>query len=385
MNVCIFTQQIGRRWSGIGTYATNLVNGLLGKNIQVTIVCPTEMHGSTADAKVIEVPIKGWEKKVNYWLPLAWRFAKIFRMIAKQESFDLVHFIDAREALFAPKGIAPIVGTVNDYYPASCPLNPLALRPYYVEWGSRWFYWRTVRFLEQVAYRKIDGIVSNTDYVKQIMVSAYRLSPYKIDVINYGLEEIKIDDPVVLEGSPSILFVGANLQRKGLPQLLRALAIVRQRLPGVFLYVVGDDARQNRMESLAAELGIVESVRFLGGRPNEEVRRMKPSMFVMPSLIEGFGIVFLEAMLNGIPVIGGRTGGTVELISDGKNGFTVPPGDVEDLAKKIVLLAGDNELRKNFIRQGRSTARGYTIERMVESTATLYEKVLTVGLGNRPV
>ncbi len=376
MKVCIFTQQLGRRWSGIGTYATNLVNGLVRKEIEVTVVCPTGMHSDTPNIKVYEVPMKGWEKKVNYWFPLAWRFGIVLRTIAKQEPFDLAHFVDAREALFAPRGTMPLVGTVNDYYPASCPLNPLALKPYYVEWPSRWVYWRTVRLLEHVAYQKIDGIISNTEYVKQILVPTYRLPPKKIDVILNGLEDIAVDNPIELEGSPSILFVGANFQRKGLPQLLRALAIVRRRLPEVFLHIVGDDARRNQMESLASKLGVIDNVRFMGGRPNEEVRRMKPAMFAMPSLIEGFGIVFLEAMLAGVPVIGGRTGGTVELISDGKNGFTVPPGDSEDLAKKILLLESDKALRKKFIREGKLTAQQYTVDRMVEDTALMYEKVL---------
>jgi len=376
MKVCIFTQQLGRRWSGIGTYATNLVNGLVQKEIEVTVVCPTAMYGDTPDIRMHEVPMKGWEKKVNYWLPLAWRFGIVLRTITKQEPFDLAHFVDAREALFAPRGILPLVGTVNDYYPASCPLNPMLLKPYYVEWTSRWVYWRTVRLLEHMAYQKIDSIISNTEYVKQILVPAYRLPPKKIDVIHYGLEDTTVEDPIELEGSPSILFVGANFQRKGLPQLLRALAIVRHHLPGVFLHIVGNDARQNRMESLASELGVINNVRFMGGRPNEEVRRMKPAMFVMPSLIEGFGIVFLEAMLAGVPVIGGRTGGTVELITDGKNGFTVPPGNIEDLAKKILLIENDKALRKHFIQEGKLTAQQYTVERMVENTALMYEKVL---------
>ncbi len=375
MKVCIFTQQFGQGWSGIGTYATNLVNGLVQKGIEVVVVCPTGMYGDSPDIRILEIPMKGWEKKVNYWLPLAWRFGIVLRMLAKQESLDLAHFIDAREALFAPRGIMPLVGTVNDYYPACCPLNPLALKPYYVEWPARWFYWRIVRILEQVVYRKLDRVASNADYVKQILVEAYRLPPQKIDVIKYGLEDIHINDPIVLEGSPSILFVGANFQRKGLPQLLRALAIVRSHLPGVFLHVVGDDSRRNKMELLAAELGVIENVRFMGGRPNEEVRRMKPAMFVMPSLIEGFGIVFLEAMLAGVPVIGGRTGGTVELIRDGKNGFTTPPGDVEDLAKKILLLTKNNELRENLIQEGKSTAHRYTVARMSECTVAMYDKV----------
>ena len=376
MKVCILTQQLGKRWSGVGTYSTNLVAGLVEKGIEVVVICPTGMHGDATGAKILEVAMKGWEGKVNYWLPLAWRLSIALKMVAPSERFDLAHFTDAREALFAPRNLTPLAGTVNDYYPAACPLNPMALKPYYAEWPARWIYWRTVRLLEPIAYKKLDAAAANSEYVKQVLVSSYRLDPEKVKVINYGIEEAGADEPVSLDGDPSILFVGANFQRKGLPLLLRALAEVKRSMPRVKLHVVGEDSRRAAIEKLAAELGVTANVKFMGGRPNDEVRRMKPDMFAMPSLIEGFGIVFLEAMLTSVPVIGGRTGGTLELIDDGRNGFVVAPGDAEDLSRKIIRLAQDDELRKRFISEGRKTASKYTVSRMVENTIALYERVL---------
>ena len=106
---------------------------------------------------------------------------------------------------------------------------------------------------------------------------------------------------------------------------------------------------------------------------------MSADLFVMPSLVEGFGIVFLEAMLAGIPVIGGKVGGTVELIRDGENGFTVAPGDIEDLARKIVYLATDGKIREKFLAAGLETAKEYTIARMVDFTVDLYNKLVEAG------
>jgi len=376
VKVCIFTQQLGKRWSGVGTYATNLVAGLLKKGVEVTAVCPSGMHGDLPGAKLLEIAMKGWEAKVNYWPPLAWRFGIVLKMLAREERFDLVHFTDAREALFTPRNIAPLVGTVNDYYPAACPMNPFALKPYYAEWLTRWVYWRATRLLDPFAYRKLECVAANSDYVKRVLIAAYRLPAERIEVISYGIDDINDGEAIALEGDPSILFVGANFQRKGLPQLLRALATVRSSLPNALLHVVGEDARRDKMEQLAMKLGVTENVRFWGGRPNDEIRCMKPRMFVMPSLIEGFGIVFLEAMLAGVPVIGGRTGGTVELIDDGKNGFTVLPDDAEDLAGKIIRLAGDDVLHEKFVREGKLTASRFTVDSMVENTLSLYEKVI---------
>ncbi len=376
MRVLIFTQQFGKRWSGVGTYATNLVAGLIKRGVEVTVVCPEGMSAETPDIEVLQVAMKGWEKKVNYWPPLAWRFGIALRSICARERFDLAHFTDAREALFSPKRIIPLVGTVNDYYPASCPLNPAALKPYYSEWPSRWIYWRAVRLVEPLAYRKLAGLAANSRYVKDIISKAYRLNPARVEVVNYGIDGVDTNEETRLDGDPSILFVGANFQRKGLGALLEAVARVKQSKPGVALYVVGDDPRRGSMEEYARRLGVVENVNFMGGKPNEEVRRMRPDIFAMPSLIEGFGIVFMEFMLAGAPVIGGRTGGTVELITDGENGFTVRPGDSEELASKILRLADDEGLRERFIRKGLETASLYTTDRMVEGTLELYQKII---------
>jgi len=370
----IFTQQFGKRWSGVGTYATNLVSGLVGRGVEVTVVCPEGMHAADPAVKVLRVAMKGWENKVNYWPPLAWRFGLALRSISAAERFDLAHFTDAREALFSPKRIIPLVGTINDYYPACCPATPWSLKPYYSDWISRWAYWRAVRLAEPAAYRKMAALAANSLYVKDIISTAYRLDPERVEVINYGIDKIEPTDPVRLEGEPSILFVGANFQRKGLGQLLRAVARVKRSKPNVALYVVGNDPRRGAMEEFARRLGVADNVEFLGGKPNEEVRKLKPDIFAMPSLIEGFGIVFLEFMLAGVPVIGGRTGGTVELIEDGENGFTVKPGDAQELASKILRLTDERGLRERLIRKGVETASRYTIDRMVDGTLELYQK-----------
>lgn len=377
MRVLIFTQQFGKLWSGVGTYATNLVSGLEKRGVDVTVVCPSGMHSESGDFDIREVAIKGWEHKVNYWLPLAWRYAMVLRSVPASERFDLAHFTDAREALFASRGAMPMVGTVNDYYPAACPLNPLALKPHYAEWPARWAYWRGVRLLEPFAYRKLDAAIANSDFVARILEKSYRIDRKSIEVINYGIDDSGVENTAELEGKPSVLFVGTNFQRKGLPDLIEAVSKARESSPEIMLHVVGDDPRRAVIEATASKLGVGGNIKFHGGLPNDEVRRMKPDVFAMPSLIEGFGIVFLEFMLAGVPVVGGRTGGTVELIEDGRNGFTIAPGDTGGLARKILKASETGRPREKIIREGLKTASKYTTDRMVDRTILLYEK--TVG------
>lgn len=378
MKICVVAQQFGRRWSGLGTYATNLVEGLIARGISPVVVCPEGM-GEGANARIVPVRMAGWEKAVNYWLPLAWEFRGALRRLLAKESFDVIHFTDAREALFSAPGSLLRIGTMNDYYAASSPANPLYFRRHYSDWPVRFPYYRFMRAVEPIALRKLDAVIANSNYVRDILINNYSITPQNIHVINYGIDLPGESNALEkLEGDPSILFVGANFQRKGLPDLLRAAAIAREELKGLVIHVVGEDSKKRVMRDLAAQLGLDAAVRFRGLVNNDEVRRMMADMFVMPSLIEGFGIVFLEAMHTGIPVIGGRVGGTVELIQDGKNGFTVAPGDVEGLARKIVQLAVDKKVRKIFIEAGKRTAQEYTIEKMINSTIELYNSLVAV-------
>src|SRR5690606_26132414 len=152
---------------------------------------------------------------------------------------------------------------------------------------------------------------------------------------------------------------------KGLPVLLKALSIVVASHPKALLHIVGKDTKQKAMEDLASQYSLDNNVRFYGGMENSKLQTLYPqaNLFAMPSLIEGFGLVFLEAMAVGTPVIGGLCGGTPELIKNGENGFVVPPDQPELLASYIIALATDNALHKKFSEAGRQTCTEYPIAR----------------------
>ncbi len=95
----------------------------------------------------------------------------------------------------------------------------------------------------------------------------------------------------------------------------------------------------------------------------------------MPSLIEAFGIVFLEAMAAGIPVIGSNTGGIPELVKDGENGFLVDPDNHIELTQKILKLLNDDALRTSFINSGFQCVKNYSADKMVSDTIAIYQKI----------
>jgi glycosyltransferase involved in cell wall biosynthesis len=384
LRICLFTQQYRIRWSGLGTYATNLIDGLADAGHEVTVVCPAEADRSSIREKVriVTVPKNRFDPSHGQWFTLSYKFSKLLPKLLHKDHFHLIHFTDAREALFCPPVRAPLVGTVHDCYFAEAPTNLLSYRLQYHDWIKRFLYYRAVRFFEPRAFRKLNGMIANSRYVKEALIRCYHLQADTIEVIYNGVQGSSTPSASREAPRPDetrILFVGSNFQRKGLPTLIRALPKVLVRIPNVMLYVIGKDPNQEALHRLCQRMKVESHVRFLGGLPHTEVLKhfAQVDLFVMPSLIEGFGIVFLEAMAAGVPVIGSSLGGTREVITDGVNGFLVKPLDPQGLAHKICVALENKSLREQLIAQGFQTVKRFTAKRMVEETIDYYKRVFS--------
>ncbi len=382
MKICIITSQYGHFWSGLGTYATNLINSLVERGHVVTVICPqTVREKAHPKVRLIDIPEMRFKPTLGNWFIMSWYFNKTLKSLLERESFDLIHFADARDSFFCRVKNIPVIGTMHDYYFIEAPKNPLFYKRYYNDWLMRWLFYNFTRMMEKRAIKRLSFVIANTYYVRESLIRNHYVKEDSVKRVYLGVDTSEMAKERVEEKerwSLSILFVGANFQRKGLPTLIKAIADTKRRCPEVSLYIVGKDAKEEEMRLLGKELGVEENIHFLGWRDNKEVMALlkKVDMFVMPSLIEGFGLVFLEAMSAGVPVIGGNTGGTPELIEDGINGFLVKPEDWKDLSVKIQLLTEDKLLRKKFIQNGYRTVERYSVERMMEGTLEVYRGVL---------
>jgi glycosyltransferase involved in cell wall biosynthesis len=178
--------------------------------------------------------------------------------------------------------------------------------------------------------------------------------------------------------SPRVVIGAASrlVPVKGVQNLLRALPDVRARHPEVSLEIAGDGAQRPSLEADARRLGVADHVRFLGWQPNltEPFRRW--SVFVQPSIEEGFGLAVLEAMAAGLPVVATQIGGLTELVVHGVTGLLVPPGSDRGLAEAISTLLDDAARSRNMGLAGRERAeRLFTVERMVDGILRVYDDV----------
>lgn len=198
----------------------------------------------------------------------------------------------------------------------------------------------------------------------------------KVRVIPNGVRPINI----MREGERGsvVLYVGRLVVEKGVQVLLRAFARLLTLFPEARLVVAGAGPYASELKHLAAVLNIAERVEFTGfvseTRRNELLGQSYVAVF--PSLYEPFGIVALEAMAAGVPVIVSRTGGLAEIVEDGITGLSFTPGDVEDLLRCLVFILQNPAKAEEFSRQARAKVeRDYTWEVVARHTVEVYEEI----------
>ena len=242
--------------------------------------------------------------------------------------------------------------------------------------------------------RSADAVFSISRYVTGTIVGM-GIPAQRIHTVLNGIDPSKWDPD--LDGSAlrrelgvaEDAFVLASVSRlfswKGQRELVRAFALVREKVPNAELVIVGADYTLSKADSFTAELkalarslGVHEHVRFTGGRSDIPNVMAACDLFTLPSFEEPFGLVFLEAMAMRKAVIAIDNGGTPEVVEKGRSGLLSPPWDVPALAANIVQLLEDRALRLRMGAHGRERVLGYfSAQRMGQEAGTAYERILS--------
>jgi glycosyltransferase involved in cell wall biosynthesis len=191
-----------------------------------------------------------------------------------------------------------------------------------------------------------------------------RILPWPInsEVLRMSEARSNLRLPPGFPAGPVILTVGrwaASERYKGADDLIRAIPQLRASFPDVRLVAVGGGDDLPRLKAIAAELRIADCVHFLEGISREQLAACyaQAKIFALPSTGEGFGIVFIEAMAFGLPVVGVAAGGVTDILRDGVNGLFVTVKDPAALANSLARLLGDPALRSQLGQNGAETVR----------------------------
>jgi glycosyltransferase involved in cell wall biosynthesis len=182
-----------------------------------------------------------------------------------------------------------------------------------------------------------------------------------VSVVAPGVDEVYLASAAAKLDRPRLLFLGSWTARKGTRALAAALPLVLAAIPDARLSVVGAHApAEVVLEAFPADVRPAVDVAPVGTEQELLAHIQASSVMVMPSLYEGFGMAFLEAMAIGVPVVGTATGGMADLIRSGENGVLVPARDSHALASALLELLTDAKLRTRLGAGARQTARTHT-------------------------
>jgi phosphatidylinositol alpha-mannosyltransferase len=214
---------------------------------------------------------------------------------------------------------------------------------------------------------------SARDCVLSYVPGDYKIIPCGVDIERFN-DKVKPKEKFLKNSNYKILFLGRLDRRKGLPELLKAFSVVKNKLKDAILIVAGRGPLEKKCKKLARKLKIENSVFFEGFIPENEVPSYYSScdVYCSPAIGgESFGIVLLEAMACKKPVLASRIKGYDFIIKDGFNGIFFNPQDPKDIAKKIIKILKDKNLREKISKNAFSFAKEYSWEKI----AGEYEKV----------
>ncbi|MEK7247226.1 MAG: glycosyltransferase family 4 protein [Chloroflexota bacterium] len=252
--------------------------------------------------------------------------------------------------------------------------------------GSRIYAY--TRFMIQPWWPRIDGRIAHSraalKLIGKYFAARYRIIPSGIDYAFFASEAPPI--PKFMDNKRNILFVGRQEQRKGLPYLLEAYAKLKKEMPDTRLIVVGPDGglRPGAIRYIAQN--DVKDVVFTDFVPYEELPRYYRSadVFCAPNTgHESLGLIILEAMAAGAPIVATKIQGFQDVLTDGVHGLLVPPRDSEALAGALKRMLSDSAMREEMGKAGSRDARNYSWDEMSGRVLQMYEDTAN-GNGSGP-
>jgi glycosyltransferase involved in cell wall biosynthesis len=251
--------------------------------------------------------------------------------------------------------------------------------------GQQWERGRAARgfaLLSRVSARRADRVITISRSARDDILTSLSLAPDRVDVAPLGVRldpsiqpanEVDVRASLELDG-PVILSVAQKRPYKNLGSLIRAVAELEER--ATLVLVGAPTAHEDELRALACQLNVDDRVRFPGWVPEPELEGLYrlASCFVLPSLIEGFGLPVLEAMARGVPVACSDRPALPEVA--GEAAILFDPQNQDAVTAAIKRLLGDPALARTLVGRGRERVRSFTWERTAKETIASYRKAL---------
>jgi glycosyltransferase involved in cell wall biosynthesis len=222
--------------------------------------------------------------------------------------------------------------------------------------------------LLKATFHRSRTILSLSRSIREELFTRCRIDPEKVIVYKYKISEAF--NPTVSKNlkaslnpnGPVVLALCRVSREKGLEYLIEASKRLVQKMPNVKVVIKGstqDPKYKQELVNLLHKYNLENTIKFLEFSPYSEIPKFLAAadVFVLPSIAEGLGLVILEAMASGVPVVASRVGGIPDIITDGSNGLMVDPAKPVLLAEALLRLLGNDDLKKRLAEKGLETVR----------------------------
>ncbi|HEV3475738.1 MAG TPA: glycosyltransferase family 4 protein [Actinomycetota bacterium] len=254
---------------------------------------------------------------------------------------------------------------------------------------------RFIHAVERWLTAEADRVITCSGYMRRELSRVFGVSSAKLDMIPNQVDAGAFDSDVGERvraavwpsDRPLIVFAGRLQYEKGVQTILQAVPLIERGAPGVGVLITGRGTYQDELVSLAAHLSLDGRVRFEGFVDEERLRRLYAAadVVVVPSLYEPFGLVALESMASGTPVVAADTGGLREIVDHGVTGLRFVPGDPGSLARAVVRVLTDRSLAAGLASRARASLaeRGSWAD-AASRTADVYRQAFRGGRSESP-
>lgn len=240
---------------------------------------------------------------------------------------------------------------------------------------------QTADFMENFLVNlKFDKIITVSHATKNSLVNDFGVDSSKIEILYNGVDINKydsVDAEVTVENQ--IIFVGRLAPHKHVDHLIKILDNIKDQIPSVKLLIVGKGEEKENLVEMVNQFNLNEFVTFKQDLTDEDlIRNIKESeILVLPSTREGFGMVLAEANCCNKAVVTYASGGTVEVVENGYNGYLIESENITELQNKILELLENKELQKEFGKNGRRKVETeFDWDKIVEKYVSILEKTI---------
>ncbi|MBW2967613.1 glycosyltransferase family 4 protein [Candidatus Woesearchaeota archaeon] len=393
---------------GLGTACYDLTKGLSNQGVDVTFVMPAAPEGANAEfvniigannyAKKVKVrkinsiltpyqSFSSYEDAIRYAKVTSGsggnasevygknlyeevhRYSLVAGAIAEEEDFDVIHVHDwmtYQAGINAKKTSGkPLVAHIHATEFDRTGGNPNQI----------------ISHIEFNGLQAADIVIANSNFTKENVIRHYQIDPSKIQVVHWGIDphnpHYGLNTRNPFGNEKIVLFLGRITIQKGPDYFMEAANNVLQHVPDTKFIVVGQGDMFERMVNRAAELGILDKFMFTGWLKGADVHRafQMADLYVMPSVAEPFGLVALESLKNGTPILVSKQSGVSEVVN---HALKVDFWDVEEMSNKIINVLKYPELHAELTDNSVREVQKFNLDEPAHKVKCCYEQAMTI-------